>query len=492
MDQDEYDMLLELTAQCQLMDLEELRAGIKGKTRAGGPSSDIELTYIAMEAEAKATLQYVQDRRIARGVEAACQEDIDLINTIAEIERQEQADRQYALALSNNPDAAPPPPPAALAPSILAPRPSFGLGSAYRNSQQESPSASSGSSWSWLAAKASVSPPSSVSSQSSVYDSPKPRASTSTSKSTFVPSILRLPPGRSSVDCVICGDFTSQAYQAPCGCFYDRQCLTELFEKTTVDESLFPPRCCSQQISFARVRSVLSPQLVQKFETKSEEFKTPNRLYCHNAACSRFLGPAVSTEREKSARLCTQCWRTTCSFCKSASHASHVPCETDTAAQLVLALGRQEGWQSCPSCHHMVELDTGCYHMTCRCRHEFCYVCARRWKECTCPQWDETRLIAQAERRVERNLGALPAIARPAQVAARQLDIFRIAEDLRENHDCNHHISGFFKRNGSGNCESCGSWLRDFLLCLSSNAGGAACGSACAAGVIGSDRQASK
>jgi hypothetical protein len=231
-----------------------------------------------------------------------------------------------------------------------------------------------------------------------------------------------------------------------------------------VDESLFPPRCCSHQISFTQVRTILPPQLVQKFEAKSEEFKTPNRLYCHNSTCSKFIGPAVSTEREKSARLCTQCWRTTCSFCKNASHASHVPCETDTAAQQVLALGRQEGWQTCPSCHHMVELDTGCYHMTCRCRHEFCYLCARRWKECTCPQWDENRLVAQAERRVVRDLGVLPAIARPAQVEARQMDIVRMVEDLRLNHECDHHLSGFSRRGGSGNCESCGQWLRDFLL----------------------------
>ncbi|EUC55666.1 IBR finger protein, putative [Rhizoctonia solani AG-3 Rhs1AP] len=461
MDQD-YETLLELTAQCQLMDLEELRAGIKGKARVGGRLSDVELTYNAMEAEARATLQYVQDRRIARGAEGATQEDLDLIHTIAEIERQEQADRQYALALSTNPDAPPPPPVASSLTS--ASRSGFGFGSAHRNNRQESPSSSSGgSNWPWSTAE-SFAPSPATSSRSSLYDPPKPQASTSTNKATFVSSILRLPPGRSSVDCVICGDYTNQAFQAPCGCFYDRQCLTDLFDKATVDESLFPPRCCSQQISFTQVRSILSPQLVQKFETKSEEFKTPNRVYCHNSTCSRFLGPAATTEREKSARLCTQCWRTTCSFCKSASHASHVPCETDTAAQQVLALGRQEGWQSCPSCHHMVELDTGCYHMTCRCRHEFCYLCARRWKECTCPQWDENRLIAQAERRVVRDLGALPAVARPAQVEARRQDIFQMAEELRLDHECDHHISGFFKRNGSGNCESCGSWLRDFLL----------------------------
>ncbi|CAE6438247.1 unnamed protein product [Rhizoctonia solani] len=193
MDQD-YETLLELTAQCQLMDLEELRAGIKGKARVGGRLSDVELTYNAMEAEARATLQYVQDRRIARGAEGATQEDLDLIHTIAEIERQEQADRQYALALSTNPDAPPPPPVASSLTS--ASRSGFGFGSAHRNNRQESPSSSSGgSNWPWSTAE-SFAPSPATSSRSSLYDPPKPQASTSTNKATFVSSILRLPPGR--------------------------------------------------------------------------------------------------------------------------------------------------------------------------------------------------------------------------------------------------------------------------------------------------------
>ncbi|KAB5594802.1 E3 ubiquitin-protein ligase [Ceratobasidium theobromae] len=414
MDQnDDYETLLELTAQFQLMDLEELKAGLKGKGRVNGTLSDIELTYNTLEAEARATLQYIRDRRIAKGAQRATQDNLDLIDTIAEIEAREQADREYALALSNDPDASPSPP------ATPAPHPAHSY---------HSPASSS----------SSISGP-----------------STSRIITPFADS--------NSVDCVICSDSTTRAYRAPCGCYYDRDCLTELFDKATVDESLFPPRCCNQQISFEQVRSIFSSELVRKFEAKAQEFRTTNRLYCHNPSCSRFLGPAVSTEREKSNRRCTHCFRTTCSFCKNASHASFVPCPTDTAAQQVLALGRQEGWQSCPSCHHMVELDTGCYHMTCRCRHEFCYLCARQWKTCTCVQWDENRLLAQAERRVVRDFGVLPAAARPGQLAALRREIVAMADNLRENHDCNHHIFGFARR-GGGNCEVCGYWLRDFLL----------------------------
>jgi len=52
-------------------------------------------------------------------------------------------------------------------------------------------------------------------------------------------------------------------------------------------------------------------------------------------------------------------------------------------------------------CRFFVELEVGCYHMTCRCGHEFCYLCTSRWKTCSCPQWDEGRLLQQARRQVE-------------------------------------------------------------------------------------------
>ncbi|KAF8715606.1 hypothetical protein RHS02_10003, partial [Rhizoctonia solani] len=408
MDQEEYETLLEITARCQLMDIDELRAGIKGKARSGSPSnpvSDLEFAYDAMEAEARATLQLIQDRKIARSVEHTSQDDIDLINTIAEIERREQADRQYALLLSTNPSASPPPSPTGSSLGTPASGSAFGGGPISQNTRYESPFASSSSSLSWSTFDASLGP---RSSGSSLFDSVKPRAGSSTGKSAFVPSILRLPVGRSSVDCVICADSTSQAYQAPCGCFYDRQCLTELFDKATVDESLFPPR-------FAQGSLV---QLHQTNEKKAQD-------------CARNAGGRLAHSAKMRPMHPTFLARPILQRNK------FLPLGVKKAGRLARAVTT---W------------------------HEFCYLCARRWKECTCPQWDEDRLIAQAERRVVRDLGVLPTIARPAQLEARQMDIFRVAEDLRVNHECNHHIHGFSRRAGSGNCESCGEWLRSFLL----------------------------
>ncbi|KAG9084809.1 hypothetical protein FS749_004937 [Ceratobasidium sp. UAMH 11750] len=442
---DDFETLLELTARLQLQDIEEWRASQKGKGRPGF-LSDAEMSFNAMEAEHKATLQSIADRRIARSAQRAMAQDRDLIDAIAAIEEQERADRRFAFTLSGNPNAQVPP------------LSSYGGISRPTYSRAETPSSSSVASYPG-SVTSRLEQMSLGSSRTSVNSNIKP-----VSTASFVPSILRLAGGRPTADCIICSDTVTQAYQAPCGCFYDRDCLTELFQKATVDESLFPPRCCNRQISFQEVRTIFTPELVRAFEQKAQEFKTPNRLYCHSPTCSTFLGPAVGNEREKSNKQCTRCYRHTCNFCKGAGHASHVPCTTDTAAQQVLALGRQEGWQSCPSCHHMVELSVGCYHMTCRCRHEFCYLCAQQWKNCTCPQWDEERLVEHAERRVVRDQGALPRAPGQALLAARALQIRRAADALRENHECAHHLVGFVKQNGSGNCESCGNWLRDFLL----------------------------
>jgi hypothetical protein len=75
-------------------------------------------------------------------------------------------------------------------------------------------------------------------------------------------------------------------------------------------------------------------------------------------------------------------------------------CSTATYLQLIdssptcayALTSLQEGWQVCGNCSSLVELEQGCNHMTCRCGYEFCYVCARHWKQCECALWDEGRL----------------------------------------------------------------------------------------------------
>jgi hypothetical protein len=179
---------------------------------------------------------------------------------------------------------------------------------------------------------------------------------------------------RKQAECTICGDrIRGQVVVMPCDHTYDVGCARDLFEAATHDESLFPPRCCRQEIPLALVSSFLPQGFMKLFENKSREFTTTNRLYCSNPMCSLFLGAGTA---EPTAVQCDDCDESTCSSCKAAAHPVYVPCSTDEAAQQVLALARESRWQQCPSCHTMVELSYGCYHMTCRCNYSFCYICA--------------------------------------------------------------------------------------------------------------------
>ncbi|KAK7678686.1 hypothetical protein QCA50_018268 [Cerrena zonata] len=215
-------------------------------------------------------------------------------------------------------------------------------------------------------------------------------------------------------DCVICGDaIRGTEVHTPCNHYYDKNCIVELFQAATRDETLYPPRCCRQHIPLSSVRGLLTADAIKLFEQKAIEFGTLNRVYCSNPRCSRFLcaqqeGPKRATLFKCAAPGCnTQ----TCTGCKAhvdtKTGSSHV-CQKDANDQDVLELGRHSQWARCPGCEALIELNLGCYHMTCRCKTEFCYLCRAKWKRCQCPQWEERRLLAAAEARVDAQLGFPP------------------------------------------------------------------------------------
>ncbi|EXF74349.1 IBR finger domain-containing protein [Colletotrichum fioriniae PJ7] len=220
--------------------------------------------------------------------------------------------------------------------------------------------------------------------------------------------------------------------QLPCKHNYCRDCLRTLFELSLTDESLFPPRCCKLPIpvdgGFARV--LLSPKLVGEFRAKEIEFSTPNRTYCHRPTCSIFI-PKEFIRGDVG--TCPQCQYQTCTMCKGAEHGNQ-DCAQDTSTQALLEVAAANGWQRCSSCRRIVELDHGCYHMTCPCGSQFCYLCGLQWKTCTCEQWNEERLVARANVIVNREADAMHLNA-----AVRAQRVEQEALNLVQNHQCAHN-----------------------------------------------------
>lgn len=161
--------------------------------------------------------------------------------------------------------------------------------------------------------------------------------------------------------CEACGDrrHFAELAQAPCRHEYCARCLTRLFEDSMIDESLFPPRCCRQLIPLDKNRLFLNADLAHKFREKALEFSTPNRTYCHNRNCATFIPTAKYTH---TTAPCDECRSLTCITCKKASHDGD--CPYDEELQQVIQLARDQGWQRCQNCWGLVELNTGCNHMT--------------------------------------------------------------------------------------------------------------------------------
>ncbi|KAG2039311.1 hypothetical protein BDR03DRAFT_952556 [Suillus americanus] len=225
-----------------------------------------------------------------------------------------------------------------------------------------------------------------------------------------VPTTVATPapprPRATGHDCVICQDpIFGAEVRAPCGHFYDIGCITDLFQSATRDESLYPPRCCRQNIPLPQVRPHLTGEVFAEFTLKAQEFGTMKRVYCVAPTCSRFLGPLHEGFFNKvftcSSPTCTM---TTCGKCRGRYEGFTHSCTPDAEIEQVLTLSHASGWARCPGCAQMIELNMGCFHMTCRCKTEFCYLCKALWKSCRCPQWDEARLLAAAERRVDAQL----------------------------------------------------------------------------------------
>lgn len=246
-------------------------------------------------------------------------------------------------------------------------------------------------------------------------------------------------------DCVLCGDMKEyfDVMDMPCGDWYCRDCIKELFAGSLKDESLFPPRCCRQHITIEHVDIFLTRQIKDEFAGKQVEYSTENRTYCYHKPCSAFIRPEYCNEDRGYAR-CQKCPRLTCVECKQRHHGGGL-CPRDEEMEVILRVAQNAGWQRCGRCRTMVELNHGCHHMVCKCRHEFCYVCSTPWKNCNCPQWDDQLLLEQAERLVDRQQGQ--------EDDDREARVEEAARMLEENHNCDH--TEFDKVMGQFECDQC-------------------------------------
>lgn len=153
-----------------------------------------------------------------------------------------------------------------------------------------------------------------------------------------------------------------------------------------------PPTCCtSDHIPLRHVEKLFSDTFKKKWNKKYHEYTTKNRVYCPARGCGEWIKPAdIHLDLTGGANggrrygKCGRCKTKVCCTCNGKWHTSR-ECPKDEETKRFVEVAKEQGWQRCFNCSAMVELREGCNHMTCRCRAEFCMICALRWKTCDCP-----------------------------------------------------------------------------------------------------------
>ncbi|KAF5535507.1 IBR finger domain-containing protein [Fusarium mexicanum] len=408
---------LMLALQLQQQDLNLWEQSKKGKQREG-EVTDSDLALEACRQELGLMTAQISDQVLALSIARAVESDGQLIREAQLVEEQAAKDREYAIRLSKDP--------------------SLGTRSGTAKGK-EIPIVDEDEDEDDL-----ITILRSMNLGGFDYSTPgQPESSTWASS--------RKPP--QTRECIACNDrFPPLALlQTPCSHDYCRECLLSLVRSSLQDETLIPPRCCGQNIPIKQGRW-LSPELVGQFKAKKLEFETSNRTYCSEPSCSTFVPPAFISG---DGATCPKCSRVTCIHCKGLHHID--VCPSDTAAQQVLQLADENGWQQCFKCRRLVELNYGCYHITCLCKAQFCYICGKEWKTCRCPHWEERRLMRRVNDIVNRddNAGQMNARARQARVEQERLNLI-------QNHECTHRTWTY--RGGRHRCEECRDVLPHYIF----------------------------
>ena len=183
---------------------------------------------------------------------------------------------------------------------------------------------------------------------------------------TVATTVIETPP--STADCASCSDHstTDQLIKAACEHYYCKDCFGQFIEASLQTHDGFPPKCCKIPIPFVTIAENVSAAVYSRYSARQAEIKNATALYCGIQGC----GVKIENDRINGVRAsCVACWKDTCTLCRtemrkrvSGKKLRH-KCKKDKGLEEVLALAKQEGWQTCYHCGNMVALNFGCNHM---------------------------------------------------------------------------------------------------------------------------------
>ena len=186
--------------------------------------------------------------------------------------------------------------------------------------------------------------------------------------------VRRRKPEPISYECTSCFDEVSsdKAVDMPCHHKYCSSCFSQLVLTTISNEATFPPKCCLQEIPKKTMREHIPPKALAQFDEKALEYAVAigNRYYCVSPRCAKWIDTRVA-RRLNGILECPHCAVKLCTTCRGPQHPSNEDCPQDYGLGPTLDQAERAGWRRCYRCRALVELSSGCRHITCKCRAEF-------------------------------------------------------------------------------------------------------------------------
>ncbi|PGH13577.1 hypothetical protein AJ79_03570 [Helicocarpus griseus UAMH5409] len=214
---------------------------------------------------------------------------------------------------------------------------------------------------------------------------------------------------------------------------YCLKCFLKLVDIAMKEENLFPPKCCLEKIPQQLILDNLDHSRREKYKLKIQEYSMnpENRWYCPAANCNKWIPPnKVKKGSKPDEKICPHCRASLCALCRRVAHRSETECPRDYGLEATLKEAENYGWRRCYNCHSMVELMTGCRHITCKCGAQFCYTCGTKWRECDCTEEDQRIRQHQIEtRRQQSSQQALQALREEEEIAAALAEIDRMERE---------------------------------------------------------------
>lgn len=201
---------------------------------------------------------------------------------------------------------------------------------------------------------------------------------------------------QADIECQICLEKFQLSDFVPlnnCGCCFDTVCFNKYLD-LEIKARKFPINCpmCKAEVSEQDIVQRVDPNIRENyFEFNLRKFvgeHSSEYSCCPTPDCRN-----VFIAENESRYSCPLCKKEYCLRCKVNFHngqtcekyqESEINKKSQNADTQFMNFVKGTNYKQCPSCKFWVEKSSGCNHMVCRCRYEFCYACGGKYNACPC------------------------------------------------------------------------------------------------------------